>query len=191
MKRFTIGLLLLASLSTTAVADNIDIDLRDKAIRGSYSANISGKSGLSFEVGALHNEDQDQLDDNLLYAGLMVSGENWSKAGTFNISVGGRAIYTSPDNVDLAAIALGGDVRFSPFHRVGFGGSVYYAPEITSFMDCKQYLETNARADYQILPQAFVYVNYRVIEVDIDTGSSTADNVELDKGVSVGIKMLF
>lgn len=188
MKKQAIALALFASVSATAVADNIDVDLRDKAIRGSYSMNISGKSGLSVEFGGLHNEDVDQLNDDLIYAGLMVSGDNWSKVGTFNISVGGRAIYTSPDGYDIAAIALGGDVRFSPFHRVGFGGSVYYAPEITSSMDCKKYLETNARADYQLLPQVFVYANYRVIKVDIENG---AKDVELDKGLSVGMKLLF
>lgn len=190
MKQHAIGFLLLATLSTTAVADSLDIDLRDKAFRGSYSMNVSGKSGLSTELGVLTNEDKKQLNDTLYYAGLLVTGENWSKSGTFNISLGGKVFYTSPSdaNVDLSAIAFGGDIRFSPIHRLGIGGSFYYAPQITSFMDCTKYIETNARVDYQVLPQAFVYANYRTIKVDIDKGESDA---KLDQGLSVGMKLLF
>ncbi len=191
MKKHAIGLTLLAALSTSAVADNLDIDLRDKAFRGSYSMNVSGKSGLSTELGVLTNEDTDQLNDTLYYVGLLVTGENWSKSGTFNISLGGKTFYTSKNNVDLSAIAFGGDIRFSPVHRLGIGGSFYYSPEITSFMDCKKYYETNVRVDYQVLPQAFVYANYRNIEVDVDVNGATATGVELDKGLSIGMKLLF
>ncbi len=191
MKKHAIGLALLAVLSTSAVADNLDIDLRDKAFRGSYSMNVSGKSGLSTELGVLTNEDPDQLNDTLYYVGLLVTGENWSKSGTFNISLGGKTFYTSKNSVDLSAIAFGGDIRFSPVHRLGIGGSLYYSPEITSFMDCKKYYETNVRVDYQVLPQAFVYANYRNIEVDVDTNGGTATGVELDKGLSIGMKLLF
>lgn len=191
MKQHAIGFLLLATLSTTAVADSLDLDLRDKAFRGSYSMNVSGKSGLSTEFGVLTNEDTKQLDDTMYYAGLLVSGENWSKSGTFNISLGGKVVYTSPDTVDLGAIAFGGDIRFSPVHRLGIGGSFYYAPEITSFMDCKKYTETNVRVDYQVLPQAFVYANYRNIEMDIEYAGSTTSDVEIDKGLSIGMKLLF
>jgi hypothetical protein len=193
MKQHAIGLLLLGTLSTTAVADNLDIDLRDKAFRGSYSTNISGKSGLSAEFGVLTNEDTKQLNDTLYYAGLLVTGENWSKSGTFNISLGGKTFYTSPSNWhrDLSAIAFGGDIRFSPVHRLGIGGSFYYAPEITSFMDCKKYTETNLRVDYQVLPQAFVYANYRNIEMDVKYPGGTDTGVEVDKGLSIGMKLLF
>lgn len=191
MKQHAIGFLLLTTLSTTAVADSLDIDLRDKAFRGSYTMNVSGKSGLSTEFGVLTNEDTKQLNDTMYFAGLLVTGENWSKSGTFNISLGGKTFYTSKNSVDLSGIAFGGDIRFSPVHRLGIGGSFYYAPEITSFMDCKKYTETNVRVDYQVLPQAFVYANYRNIEMDIDAGTGTASGVEIDKGLSIGMKLLF
>lgn len=191
MKKYVIGSALLAALSTTAVADSLDIDLRDKAFRGSYTTNVSGKNGLSAEFGVLTNEDTKQLNDTMYYVGMLVSGENWSKKGTFNISLGGKSFYTSKNSVDLGGIAFGGDIRFSPVHRLGIGGSFYYAPEITSFMDCKKYTETNVRVDYQVLPQAFVYANYRTIEMDIDTNPGTATGVDIDKGLSIGMKLLF
>jgi len=193
MKLRATGLLLLGTVTGSAVADNLDIDLRDKAFRGSYAMNMSGHPGLTTELGVLVNEDKKELNDTMYYAGLMVSGENWSQSGTFVISLGGKAILTSPSdwNKDLSAIAFGGDLRFSPIHRLGIGGSVFYAPQITSFMDCKKYSETNVRVDYQVLPQAFLYANYRHIKVDVDTGTGTATDVDVDKGLSIGMKLLF
>ncbi|MCW8829818.1 MAG: YfaZ family protein [Gammaproteobacteria bacterium] len=186
MKLRAAGLVLLGGITTTAVADNVDVNLRDDALRAGYSMEMN--DGLSANFGFLLNDDDKQLDDTMLHAGLLVSGENWSEKGTFDISLGGRVIYAAPDNVDLAALALGGELRFSPVHRLGIGGSAYYAPGITAFMDAEAYSEFGIKVDYQVLPQAFVYVGYRSIEVDIENGP---DNVELDEGVHVGVKMLF
>jgi hypothetical protein len=190
MKFRAIGLFLLSAVSTIASADNIDFNLRDEAIRASYSMELKsgGFSGLSGELGLLYSEDKKKLDDTLYHAGLHVSGENWSQSGTFDISIGGRLYYATPGNVDLMALAIGGDIRFSPAHRFGIGGHIYYAPDITSFQDAKRFQETGIRVDYQLLPQAFVYLGYRQIEVDIENG---AKDVELDDDAHIGIKMLF
>ena len=190
MKRRAVGMLLLTAVSTSAVADNIDINARDKAIRGTYAMDLTsrGYNGLTADFGFLYNEDKKQLNDTLVHAGLMVSGENWSQSGTFDISIGGRLIYAAPTNNDLSALAFGAKLRFSPVNRLGIGGAIFYAPSITSFMDADSYTETSLRLDYQILPQAFVYIGHRKIEVDINGG---ANNVELDEGVHLGFKMLF
>ena len=189
MKFRAVGLFLLGAVSTVASADNIDINLRDEAIRASYTMQSkNGGAGLSTELGLLYSEDKEKLDDTLYHLGLHVSGENWSQSGTFDISIGGRVYYTSPDDYDLAALGFGGAIRFSPAHRFGIGGHVYYAPDITSFMDAKSFLETGIRVDYQILPQAFLYVGYRQIEVDIVDGPK---DVELDDDAHVGFKLLF
>jgi hypothetical protein len=187
MKFRATALFLLGAVSTAASADNIDLNLRDEAIRASYSKALQS-SGLSAEAGLLYSEDKDQLDDTLYHAGLHVSGENWSESGTFDISIGGRLYYATPGDVDLMAVGIGADVRFSPVHRVGIGGHIYYAPDITAFQDAKRFQESGIRVDYQVLPQAFVYLGYRQIEVDIDNGP---DDVELDEGGHIGIKMLF
>lgn len=188
MKIRAIGLFILSSVSTVVSADNIDLNLRDEAIRASYTMEVSDTSGLNAELGLLYSEDKDKLDDTLFHAGLHVSGENWSQSGTFDISIGGRVYHTNPGDLDLTAIGFGGQVRFSPVHRLGIGGHVYYAPEITSFDDAETFIESGVRVDYQVLPQAFVYVGYRNIEVDIVDGP---DDVELDDNAHVGIKLLF
>lgn len=186
MKLRAAGLVLLGATSTTALADNIDVNLRNDAIRANYAMELN--NSLSADFGFLYNEDEKQLDDIMYHAGLLVSGENWSEQGTFDISLGGRFIYTAPGTLDLSAVALGGELRFSPVHRLGIGGAVYYAPSVTSLMDADGYSEFSVKLDYQLLPQAFVYVGYRNIEVDIEEGPN---NVELDEGVHAGFKLLF
>ncbi len=190
MKFRAVGLFMLGAVATAASADNIDINLRDEAIRASYSMELKdrGYTGLSTEFGLLYSEDKDKLDDTLYHLGLHVSGENWSQSGTFDISLGGRLYYASPEDVDLAALGVGAAIRFSPAHRFGIGAHLYYAPDITSFMDANRFQETGVRVDYQVLPQAFVYVGYRQIEVDIEDGPK---DVELDDDAHIGFKMLF
>jgi hypothetical protein len=180
---------LLGAVPAVASADNIDLNLHDEAIRFSYAKELKGgsTSGLSAEAGLLYSEDQKRLNDTLYHLGLHVSGENWSQSGTFDINLGGRFYYASPEDVDLAALAFGGAIRFSPAHRFGIGGHFYFAPRITSYMDADSFRETGVRLDYQVLPQAFVYVGYRQIEVDIDN----AKNVELEDDAHIGFKMLF
>lgn len=190
MKFRAVGLFLLGTASTVASADNIDVNLHDKAIRASYTKQLkdSGQAGLSAEFGLLYSEDRNKLNDTLYHLGLHVSGENWSQSGTFDISLGGRFYYASPGNTQLGALAFGGDIRFSPAHRFGIGAHAYIAPSITSFMDANRFEELGGRVDYQLLPQAFVYLGYRQIKVDINNGPS---GVKLEDNAHVGFKLLF
>lgn len=180
---------LLCGLATTPVlADSIDLNLHDNAIRGTYEARLSSTQGLSAEAGLLYVEDdRTNESETMVHGGLLVSGENWSKSGTFDIAMGMRLVYATPGDLDMGALAFGGRMRFSPVPRLGIGGHIYYAPDITSFMDSKSYQELGVRLDYQLLPQAFVYVGYRNIEVDF--GGPT--DWELDDEAHVGFKMLF
>ena len=181
-------LALLCVLGTTpALADSIDINLHDDAIRGTYTAQLQSTQGLSGELGALYVEDNANNSETLVHAGLLVSGENWSKSGTLDISIGGRLVYATPGDLELMALGFGGRLRFSPVPRLGIGGHFYYAPDITSFMDSEAYQEVGVRLDYQILPQAFVYVGYRKVEADF--GGPV--NWEMDDDGHVGFKMTF
>lgn len=176
------------ALGTTSVlADSIDVNLHDKAIRGTYTMQLPNTKGLSAEAGLLYAEDDNGDNETMLHGGLLVSGENWSQSGTFDIALGGRVVYASPGNVDLLALAFGGRVRFSPVPRLGIGGHFYYAPQITSMLDSEEYREVGLRLDYQILPQAFVYVGHRTIEADFGTPGKW----ELDDDVHIGFKMTF
>ncbi|MDH5785640.1 MAG: YfaZ family protein [Chromatiales bacterium] len=186
MRFISVVALLCAVGSTSVLADSIDINLHDKAIRGTYVTNISGTQGLSAEMGILHVEPTKNNSESLLHLGLLVTGENWSKSGTLDIAMGARVVYASPDPLELMAIAFGGRVRFSPVPRLGIGGHIYYAPDITSYLDSEEYREAGVRLDYQVLPQAFLYVGYRDVEADFGGGTW-----EMESEGHVGFKMTF
>jgi hypothetical protein len=189
MKLQTTVALLCVCAATPVLADSIDVNLHDKAIRGTYTMQLQSTKGLSGEAGLLYVEDAGNSNDSetLLHGGILVSGENWSKSGTFDIALGARLLYATPGDLDMLALAFGGRLRFSPVHRLGIGGHFYYAPDITTFMDSNEYQEVGLRIDYQVLPQAFVYVGHRNIKVDFGGPRYW----EMDDHVHVGFKMTF
>jgi hypothetical protein len=174
---------LLAAISSGAAADSLDINLHDEALRATYAVIPPARRGVEVEIGHYFNED----DQFITHLGMHVSGENWSQRGVFDIGLGGRLVYVNTDPFDEAALAVGMRLRFSPVQRLGVGGSIYYAPQIVTFMDGENYQEATLSVDYQVLPQAFVYVGYRNIEVDFDK----AKDVELDDKVHIGMRLLF
>ena len=186
--KFQQSVVMLCALgSSAAFADSIDVNLHDDAIRGTYEMQLPSTKGLSADIGLLYAEDRNNDSEMMLHGGVLVSGENWSQSGTFDIAIGGRLVYATPGPLDMAALAFGGRVRFSPVPRLGIGGHVYFAPDITAFMDSEGYQEVGLRLDYQLLPQAFVYLGHRTIEVDFG-GPVEA---ELDDEAHIGFKMLF
>jgi hypothetical protein len=190
MKLQTMAALLCVCAATPALADSIDVNLHDKAIRGTYTMQLQSTKGLSAEAGLLYAEDNNNNNDSetMIHGGVLVSGENWSKSGTFDIALGARLLYATPGDLDMLALAFGGRLRFSPIPRLGIGGHFYYAPDITTFMDSDAYQEVGLRVDYQLLPQAFVYIGHRNIKVDFGNGLG---EWEMDDHVHVGFKMTF
>ena len=189
MKRLTSGIALLAMAAAAGQshADSLDFSLHNDALRAIYMMNL-GERGLSADFGLLYSEDEKRLDDIMVHAGLHVSGDNWSESGTFNVRVGFRLIHTTPDDWEFAAFAPGAQVRYSPIHRVGFGGHLYLAPRIISFRDAERYREYGVNIDYQVLPQAFVYAGYRYIDINIENSSFRA---KVEDNFHVGFRMLF
>ena len=187
----------LSLANSVVMADSIDLNLNDDAMRLTYEADLSRSSkGLMLDAGYYYNDypvnqnsNSKRSDADLIHLGLHVTGDNWSQAGVFNIKVGGRIIYTNlATSVDVMALGLGGEVRFSPVHRLGLGASAYYAPRIATFMDGERYSEYGVKIDYQLLKQAFVYLGYRQIEVKLE---GVGSRVELDDSGHVGLKLLF
>ena len=187
MKLQKAATLLCALAATPVVADDIDINLHDDAIRGTYTAALPSTNGLNGEAGLLYTEDKANNSESMVHVGVSVSGENWSKSGTFDIAMGARAVYANPGDLDMLALAFGGRLRFVPLPRLGVGGHFYYAPDITSFLDIDEYKEIGVRVDYQVLPRVLVYLGHR--RVTVDFGGST--DWDLDDEAHVGFKMMF
>jgi len=171
------------------MADSLDLNLNNDSMRLTYEADLGrDMSGLLLDAGYYYNDRRSGSSADMTHVGLYVSGNNWSQSGVFNIKVGGRLIYTAVDPYNVMALGLGGEVRFSPVHRVGIGASAYYAPRIATFMDGERYTEYGVKLDYQLLTQAFVYVGYRNINVEVE---NSGNKYKLDDSGHVGLTILF
>ncbi|MBF0471582.1 MAG: hypothetical protein HQL48_09435 [Gammaproteobacteria bacterium] len=184
MKQNILLLALLLFGMSNGWGKSLDIDAYDTALRVNYnSQSLKSMQGLSGELGLLFSEE----DLDTYHVGFMVQGDNWSKSGVFNIGIGGRFYISNPGPYSLYALGFGGKIRFSPAKRIGVGGYLYHAPDITSTGDADRLTEAGMRIDYQVIPQAFVYVGYRHIESRIESGPY----LELDSHAHLGFRMLF
>ena len=182
----------LAVFSTPALADSVDINLRDTSAQFQYISSL-GTDPLGhtkFHAGILYVNRNNTLGD----FGLMVQDELGDNAPGFSVGVGVKGLVAkvtgdSPFVNRTSAIALGGLVRYSPpaTQRLGIVGELYLSPNIVTFGDANRYVESNVRVEYEVIPQAVAYVGYRRIEF----GLNNRPNVILDEGVNLGVRISF
>jgi len=177
----------LLSVSTTVMADTLDINLRDNSAQVQYRSSM-GRDALGkteFHVGVLYARTNNTLGD----FGVMVKDEVGSSVPGFSVGVGIKGLVAHTMGTNESALALGGMVRYSPpdAHRLGIVGLVYFSPNITTFGDADRYTETGVRMEYEVIPQAAAYLGYRRIQF----GLNAAPNVILDEGIHVGVRLSF
>ncbi len=178
--------------SSTVLADTVDITLRDTSVQLQYKTSM-GRDALGkaeFHAGVLYVNKNNMLGD----FGLLVKDELGDKAPGFSVGVGLKGVIaqvsgnTSTAN-NVSALALGAMVRYSPptISRLGFVGQMYLSPNIITFGDADRYVETGARIEYEVIPQAVVYLGYRRIAFDL----KSEPRATLDEGATVGVRMSF
>ena len=181
---------LLVAANTAVTAGELDISLSNDTAQVRYYAPMShSKYGhTDFDLGALFTE----ADDLMVSAGMMMSGEAGSRSPGVHLGVGFRGYGVSFDNTtndDLLALTLGGEVRFVPPSERRLGIAFYgnFSPDITTFGDAEQFSDFGGRVEYEVLPEAAIYVGFRHIKAELERGPS----VTLDKGGHVGLRMKF
>ena len=182
----------MATVSTAALADTVDINLRDTSAQFQYISSL-GRDPLGktkFHAGVLYVNRNNMLGD----FGLVVQDELGDNAPGFSVGVGIKGVVakvTGDSTIvsSTSAMALGGLVRYSPpaIQRLGIVGEVYLSPNIVTFGDANRYIESNVRAEYEVIPQAVAYVGYRRIEF----GINNRPNEILDEGVNLGVRISF
>lgn len=181
------SLTLLAMVSSPASAGALDINLGDNSAQLQYSSAMGrdsfGKS--EFHVGFLFT-DQDNLFGDV---GILVKNEVGSGLPGVTVGLGVKGLMATIDDSDALALALGGQVRFSPASasRFGIAGQFYFAPNIVTFGDTDRFIETGLRLEYEVLPQAVAYLGYRKIKFGLETGPDAV----FDEGAHVGVKITF
>ena len=197
MKRFVLAILAFFLYTGIAHAEAesqaLDIRLGNNSARFIYATEVFGGSfgATNLDLGLFFNEH----DDYLLHVGMFIASE--SLENPFTISLGFRGYYADAGNnpdpsipqTDVAALAIGGDLVFTPKNFGGFGFAVnyYLAPSVLSFMDADRFVEYGARMEFSITEQTKLLLGYRNIEVDRTDGV----NVEIDSSFIFGIGLRF
>ncbi len=188
LKRLLVGAAL-AVLGSGASAGALDANLNNDSARLALSWMTSpSPNALEGEAAIYYNTD----DYYVGTLGVRVVGETGRRGNPLEAGVGGKLIaFTSgKDNLDAVGLGLGFGLRYYPvsINRLAFGGQLHYAPEIVAFGDVKNIFEGILKVEYQVLPQAFAYVGYRLLKVEReDTGKSQ----DLDEGANIGMRILF
>ena len=182
----------LLAVSTSALADTIDINLSDTSAQFQYKSSM-GRDALGkteFHLGVLYVDNNNLLGD----FGLLVKDELGSNAPGFSVGVGIKGVVArvkggNPETSNASALALGGMVRYSPpaIRRLGFVGEVYLSPNIVTFGDANRYVEAGVRMEYEVIPQAVVYLGYR----KIGFGLKNQPDATLDEGFNLGVRISF
>jgi hypothetical protein len=182
----------LLAVSTTAMADTIDFNLRDTSAQFQYKSSM-GRDALGnteFHLGVLYVNRNNLLSD----FGLLVKDELGGNAPGFSVGVGIKGLVArvkdgNPTTSNGSALALGGLVRYSPpaIPRLGIVGQVYLSPHVVSFGDVDRYAEAVAQMEYEVIPQSAVYLGYRRIGFGLRAQPYTI----LDEGVHLGVRISF
>lgn len=185
LRRFILISLLAAS--NTVLADTIDINLRDSSAQLQYSASMGrdtlGKSEL--HAGVLFSDKDNFVTD----FGLLVQDEVSSDAPIISVGFGIKALAGRALANDVAAIAVGALVGVKPFAdpRLNLVGEVYMSPKILSYSEAIRYIETSARVEFEVIPQAVAYIGYRSTRFELLNNTMA----KIDDGLHVGLRLVF
>jgi len=174
---------LTAGFSSAVAADSIDINLNDDTIQAIYATNWRT---AEFNVGLLTNSDQ---DDWATSVGLLALGERQTGASRTEGGLGGKIYFADVADQDVLALGLGGQFRTFPDNGpIGFGGYLYYAPNVVTAMDGERFWEAGARVEFEMVKKtANIYLGYRKMRADLDNGR----DVTVDSGFHAGVKITF
>ena len=188
MKRALITLCL-AAAAGGAQAEQLDINLSDEVLRGTFEAPLpSQRLAGVYELGALLGE-SGGVQFEQAHVGLLVTGDAGAREATVKAGLGGRLFLLESDVPDGGGLALGGmiDARVPSFNRIGVVAYAYGAPSASTFGDLEAWYEYAVSLDYQVLRGASIYVGWRQLKVDIeDFGNATVDT-----GFHGGLRLSF
>lgn len=173
MKRFYF-LFSLFFISTFTHAGELEFALSEDLIEASYQSFYAGS--FSSTVSWLHTDIENadffksKVDQKSDMIGLSLFAN--SKSGRFRSHLGGKAFWLLHDvnskSYNMHGIALGGAADFYIFPKFFIRGNVLYAPDILTGGDFENYLELGARAGYQLLPNAVIFIGYRYLEIELN-----------------------
>ncbi len=187
---------LLCVLGFEANAREIDLSLSNDTalIRYATPISYSGSGKTDLDVGFMYTES----DNVMILGGIEMMGEAGSHAPGLHFGVGIKGYGVSLDSGDdVGSVTLGAKGWYVPpqINRLGLVAQLYFGPDITTFGDAEKFWDFSGRAEYEVLPEAAVYVGYRNVrarlERNVPGNPGNSRDVDLDKGWHIGVRMSF
>ncbi len=174
------------SYCTAPFAAAINAQLGNDAARFMYTGGAIS-TRLQYEAGAIYSN-----SDLLGVVGLSVSGENMDAPVVATLGLRGyfgNVTTDSSTTKTVSAIALGGDVAFSPLSLPGFefGAHYYISPSPVSFGDIDKFVDYGVRVGYQVIPLTTLFIGYQSLTTEIRGFGKFV----LDEGIVFGMNFTF
>ena len=187
--RLSLCALFFAAMSTGAIAQSLDVSLNDNSALFDYVASTAGRGGLgnaAVDLGTYFTN----TDDIMLMAGLQVVDATGTGSPGLDAGVGAKLFALRADaKEDILALTLGGQLQYVPAFasRVEVLLQAFFAPDIVTFGDGRQFLFFTANVGYLVMQRAKVYFGYRLLEVEL----VSRENLGIESGPHIGLQVSF
>lgn len=173
---------LLAITTFNSHAAELAIDIGNDVFNVELSTkNFSQNSEVS--LATLHADDLHLYSLKGLVTGVLDQNEN------LEVALGGKAYLISFFDENIQGVALGGELNYEvPMNQnIEINGSIYYAPSPLLTDDLDYLTELTITATYQLIDNGALYINYRRIQAEHESGGS----FKMDNGFNIGLKFSF
>lgn len=187
--RLSLCALVFAAVSTGVAAQTLDVSLCDNSALFDYAANTASRGGLgntAADLGIYFTN----TDDIMAMVGLQVVDGTGTGSPGLEAGVGAKFFALRADaKQDIYALTLGGRLNYTPesASRVVVMAEAFFAPDIVTFGDGKQFLFANANVGYLVMQQAQIYFGYRLIETTL----SSREKLGIESGPHIGLQVTF
>ncbi len=179
------GASLMAATSVFAQDSSISLDLNDDAVRLSWQQ-FRPERQFSYEASVLNHQDRGTVGA----VGFHITGNAATKARPISAGLGGRLVYADTDASSSGyALAVGGFFRgqIPNYDRIGYGGHVYFAPDVLAFSDMEEFADLWLYGSYSVLRNGDLYVGARSLKSDF----KGRGDYNFDTGVHAGFTLKF
>lgn len=199
LKIWTLLLVMAASLMAMHEAEvdlnNYDLDAKINFDAGQFNSSVDPDTvyfGFRYLYGSHQNSDKDLSKNYNLFDGHFFVRQRLPNARAFTLGLGAKLVFTSIESNDFYALPLGVtahyDLPLGLAVPVGIGGEFYFAPEVLSWDDAKNYYEYDIYMDVMLIDRAGLTAGYRRIDMDFEQSNG---NIVFNESWFVGVKFRF
>lgn len=147
--------------------------------------------GARYLHGSHRHSDDPSKDHDLVDAHFFVQ-QRIAGNGALTLGLGAKVVYTTVSGYTFSALPLGVHADYAlplglPIPFI-VGASLYYAPEVLSWSDAKDYMEFEGHLDIRVIDRAAITAGYRKIDTNFDV---VGGDMKFNDAWFAGVKFRF